>query len=436
MNGKADNSIRWNINTEKEESRAKWSFLFHNICIMLSGVWGFINRILGLSKTYTFFNYDGTGKIAIVSGGASGMGKEIARRFVNCGVDVTIIDCDSEMGKKTVKELSKECKKGGKITFCHCDYSSFASVRSFAKTYLQNHNRLDLLMNNAGTSISPQGSKTEDGYNPTFQINYLSHFLLTKELLHIMPPTTSRIVNTCSVLHRQGQTSCEGLMIGATHGEPYSHTYADSKQALVLMSVHLRNIAAFSPRIVQVGDVEDMSRKDKSRFKDTRLFKKGPIVVCADPGGVASNIWNVTPPNFFKKIVHLDSKGLQTCAQGAELMVKLAFEDPILISHYVYWQNFHEPLLPKILRKFQMMTGILSYCGPIKPMSVGYPYVKNDAEESAKWWALSEVLVEGAWDSETSTRLHNILAAPSLLLKKEKSLLNAFTNEPKQPAVC
>lgn len=434
-NNRVDNSVYWNIDNDCAIRATKYATYLHNFFVLLSGIWGLITKLFRMSKPYEFKEYNGKGLIAIVSGGAGGIGYEISRRFVSCGVHVTIIDRDVVMGKKTVEELQNHCKNGGKIEYEFCDFASFSSVRKFAEKFKSTRDRLDILMNNAGTSIFPEDSRTEDGYFPTFQINYLSHFLLTTLLLPLMPPTTSRIVNTCSAMHRQGQQKADDLLLGALYGEPYTQSYADSKQAMLLMAIHLRCIAAYSPNIVQVGEIEDFTRNSQVRFKDSRRFKRGPLVVCADPGGVASNIWSVTPNNLFKKIVFLDKGALQTPAQGAELMVKLAFEDHIEIGHYVYWQNFWEPLLPWIFGKMQRFNGFMVYSGCIDQMSRGLPRVLGDADESGKWWAISEILVQGKWNQGTASRIKGILSQPSSLFKQEKSLLTPYAQEAKQPAI-
>ena len=75
------------------------------------------------------------------------------------------------------------------------DLTSLASVREAAAQILKNEARLDVLINNAGTKLSPKGAKTQDGFDMQFGVNYLGHFLLTELLRPLMEKTAAEGAN-------------------------------------------------------------------------------------------------------------------------------------------------------------------------------------------------------------------------------------------------
>jgi NAD(P)-dependent dehydrogenase (short-subunit alcohol dehydrogenase family) len=150
------------------------------------------------------------GQNAIVTGGNSGIGFDLAMALVSNGVDVTIT-CRSEAKCKTAKKKidAKDGSNKGKLHVMLMDTSSFASVRSFCETYLNTfpHEPIDMLFFNAGTTFlnlkNPEDNpkctpKTQtDGIEYLFQVNYLSHHLMYRLLEPYLSPT-ARIIQTSS----------------------------------------------------------------------------------------------------------------------------------------------------------------------------------------------------------------------------------------------
>lgn len=135
--------------------------------------------------------------VALVTGSTSGLGREVALRLAGRGTEVILHGRDSERGEALVKEIEKQ---GGRARFYRADFSRLAEVREVAKAIQRDYDRLDLLVNNAGIALPDQPRQlSADGYELHFQVNYLSHFLLTDLLLPLLKKSApTRIVNVAS----------------------------------------------------------------------------------------------------------------------------------------------------------------------------------------------------------------------------------------------
>jgi NAD(P)-dependent dehydrogenase (short-subunit alcohol dehydrogenase family) len=133
--------------------------------------------------------------VALVTGSTSGLGHEVALRLAARGVYVIVHGRDSERGEAVVKEIEKQ---GGRARFYRADFARLDDVREFAKTVQRDYDRLDLLINNAGIA-GARRALSADGNEMHFQVNYLSHFLLTDLLLPLLKKSApARIVNVAS----------------------------------------------------------------------------------------------------------------------------------------------------------------------------------------------------------------------------------------------
>ncbi|CAF3550540.1 unnamed protein product [Rotaria sordida] len=143
------------------------------------------------------------GKTILITGGASGIGYETAKDLLQRGARIILVDYNIEKGNQAVKQLSFEIGYNEKnIRFMECDLRSFESVRKFAKLYIEEEERLDVLICNAGIAWAPN-FLTKNGFNTVIQVNYLSHFLLTNLLLDKLKQCRpSRIVYVASGSHR------------------------------------------------------------------------------------------------------------------------------------------------------------------------------------------------------------------------------------------
>jgi NAD(P)-dependent dehydrogenase (short-subunit alcohol dehydrogenase family) len=172
----------------------------------------------------------------MVTGANSGIGKEVSRGLASMGANVVLVCRSKEKGEDTIVEISKDT--GNKsLELMIADFSSLSSVRKLASDYNSTHDKLHVLVNNAGLII---GKKiiTEDGLEVTFQVNYLSHFLLTNLLLDTLKKSApSRIVNVSSSAHYSGHVDFENL--NAEKKFSTIKAYSDSKLEQVFFTYEL-----------------------------------------------------------------------------------------------------------------------------------------------------------------------------------------------------
>lgn len=144
-------------------------------------------------------------KICLVTGASSGIGKETALGLAGMGATVLMVARDRARGEIAARDIRQKAQ-GGNIKLLVADLSSLNEVRQLASQVLNEHDRLDVLINNAGVALSSHQT-TEDGLEKTFATNYLGPFLLTNLLLdRLKQSAPSRIVNVSSDTHKQIKT--------------------------------------------------------------------------------------------------------------------------------------------------------------------------------------------------------------------------------------
>ncbi|KAJ8252870.1 hypothetical protein GJAV_G00206490 [Gymnothorax javanicus] len=181
------------------------------------------------------------GRVAIVTGGAKGMGYETARHLTSLGMHVVIAGNNDEEGAAAVKKINEE-QKEGKAEFQYIDLASLKSVRQFVTKFKDRGLPLHVLVNNAGVMLVPEKT-TEDGFELHFGLNYLGHFLLTNLLLDALKKSgtadcCARIVTLSSATHYGGvlnMADLQGRWCYSSHG-----AYSQSKLALLLFTYHLQ----------------------------------------------------------------------------------------------------------------------------------------------------------------------------------------------------
>jgi NAD(P)-dependent dehydrogenase (short-subunit alcohol dehydrogenase family) len=180
---------------------------------------------------------DMRGRVVIITGGNSGIGLAAAREIAKRGATV-VITARREMKGATALDIVRRYSGNDAAAVLPLDLSSFASIRTFAARMLAEYDRLDVLVNNAGGLLSKR-QLTREGYEMTFGVNHLGHFLLTELLLDRLEfSAPSRIVNVSSIGHRLGAISFSDPMY---EQRPYNPTeaYNQSKLANVLFTAEL-----------------------------------------------------------------------------------------------------------------------------------------------------------------------------------------------------
>ena len=177
-------------------------------------------------------------RTALVTGSTDGLGRAVARALAAAGFLVLIHGRDAQRGEDVVREI---CARGGSARFHRADFASLAEVRALADSVRREHDRLHLLINNAGIGTGDGGrpaprQTSADGYELRFAVNYLAGYLLTRLLLPLLVRAApARIVNVASV--GQYPIDFDNLML--TRAYSGMRAYAQSKLAQVMLTVDL-----------------------------------------------------------------------------------------------------------------------------------------------------------------------------------------------------
>ena len=176
-------------------------------------------------------------KTVLVTGATDGLGKGVAAALAAAGATVLVHGRDLAR----VNAVAAELARGGAraVRMYVADLSSLADVRKLAAAVLDNEARLDVLVNNAGIGTEvPSSNRDEsrDGLELRFAVNYLSHYLLTRELLPLLRKSApSRIVNVSSA----GQAPIDFDDPMLTRGYDGVRAYCQSKLAQILSTIDL-----------------------------------------------------------------------------------------------------------------------------------------------------------------------------------------------------
>ena len=176
------------------------------------------------------------GKNVVVTGGNSGMGFVTARELARGGARVTLACRNVAAAGAAAAEIARAAGNGS-VGVVRLDLASFASARACAEELTAKLDRLDVLVNNAGTYT--QGDETtEDGIHPTMQTNYFGPYLLTRLLMPLLSESPSaRIVNVSSAMYAVGALNLsKPSFLVARNGFA---AYAASKLAMILFTQEL-----------------------------------------------------------------------------------------------------------------------------------------------------------------------------------------------------
>ncbi|GII76715.1 putative short-chain dehydrogenase/reductase [Sphaerisporangium rufum] len=151
-----------------------------------------------------------TGRIAIVSGANTGIGYETARMLAAKGAQVVLACRNAEKGAAAAQKINVT-GPAKPVTVAPLDLADLESVAAFAAAFQADHDRLDLLVNNAGVMVPPLG-RTAQGFELQFGTNHLGHFALTGRLLPLLERTpNARVVVVSSSMQKIGRIDFDDL---------------------------------------------------------------------------------------------------------------------------------------------------------------------------------------------------------------------------------
>jgi NAD(P)-dependent dehydrogenase (short-subunit alcohol dehydrogenase family) len=215
---------------------------------------------------------DQTGRTAIVTGANSGLGFATARELTRAGAAVTLACRDVGKGEEAARRI-RAAVPNAALEVASLDLADLGSVREFATQAAGGHERIDLLVNNAGIMAAPR-RLTKDGFESQFGTNHVGHFALTGLLLPaLLKAPTPRVVTVSSTLHRRGTMNFDDLQ-GERKFSRWG-AYGQSKLANLMFCFELQR------RAVEA---------------DTALLS-----LAAHPGYASTNLQFAAPDRFYEK---------------------------------------------------------------------------------------------------------------------------------------
>ncbi len=232
------------------------------------------------------------GKIVLITGANQGIGKASAVALGKLGAQLVLVCRSEAKGRAAIADIEREGAKG--VELLVGDVGSQADVRRVAAEFKARHDRLDVLLNNAGALVTSRRA-TVDGIEETFAINHLGYFLLTHLLLDALKAAgPSRIVSVSSEAHRRARMHWDDLEFKAGAYSSFA-AYGQSKLANILFTRELAR-----------------------RLEGTRVTAN-----CLHPGVIASGFGH-TYGGFISVVLKVASPFLITPEKGARTSVFLA----------------------------------------------------------------------------------------------------------------
>ena len=198
------------------------------------------------------------GKIVLITGGTSGIGKAAATALAAKGAEVVVIGRNRERAEKALAEIRRD-SGGPKVSLMLADLAVQTEVRKLAEGFRERHDRLDMLVNNAGL-IQSRRTETPEGIELTLAVNHLAPFLLTNLLLEVLERSApSRIITVSSEARRSAHIDFDDLQSRRRYRA--FPVYGMTKLANILFTYELAE----------------------------RLRGTGVVANCVHPGGVNTN---------------------------------------------------------------------------------------------------------------------------------------------------
>lgn len=255
------------------------------------------------------------GKICMVTGANSGIGKATAIGLAKLGASLVLVCRDQTRAEEAIAEI-KEKTGNESIDLIIADLSSQKGIHNLVSEFKKSYNILNVLINNAGVNLHKH-TLTEDGIETTFAINYLAHFMLCNLLLDTLKNSSpARIVNVTSSV--QAKSIDFDDLNGDNHYRQLK-AYSQSKLAVVLFTYEFAR----------------------------RIEGTGVSVNCIHPGYVKTNMIRKFRP-FVKYFYHLIGLFMSTPKRGAKTSIYLASSTDIDGASGKYFKKRKEAKSVKI----------------------------------------------------------------------------------------
>jgi NAD(P)-dependent dehydrogenase (short-subunit alcohol dehydrogenase family) len=245
-----------------------------------------------------------TGRTVLVTGATTGLGFETARSLAGAGASVMITARTAEKGVAAVRELL-EAVPDADVSYGIVELGSLESVRTFTDTLASTHDRLDVLIANAGIMAAPEG-RTEDGFGLHFGTNFLGHFVLVGRLIPLLVAgAPARIVVLSSGGHRASDVVWDDVNFD-DRAYVKMEAYGQSKTANVLHAVELdrrlsrSGVRAFAvhPGMVSTDLGRNFTKDDIADLRRRAAAGGGLPALVGTDVGAATSVWAATAPEL------------------------------------------------------------------------------------------------------------------------------------------
>lgn len=297
---------------------------------------------------------DLTGRVVLITGANSGIGYEAARACAEHGAQV-VLACRNATKADDAVERIRVTAPAATLEVLPVDLADLESVAAAAEQFVAAHDRLDVLVNNAGLMALPH-QRTVQGFEMQLGVNHLAAFALTGRLLGpLLATPNARVVAISSQGHRPGKIHFDDLQLESNYG-PW-RAYFQSKLANLLFTLELQR------RFTRAG--------------------ASAIAVAAHPGGASTNLGHENPGGIVNTIADksrpLIDKFMQSAAMGALPTLRAATDPDVVGGEYFGPDGFGE------------QQG--------HPKRVGRSRRAQDAEAAARLWDVSAELTGVTYDA-------------------------------------
>jgi len=245
--------------------------------------------------------FDLSGKLAVVTGGAAGIGKETARALASRGARVII----GGRNKAALDAAAQELSSFGTVLAHELDLLSLKSVSRFADSVISLDRPLDLLFLNAGIMAAPL-SRSAEGIESQLATNFIGHAALTSKLVPtLLAAAEPRIISLSSSAHQMSPIVFEDINFERRAYDPWE-AYGQSKTANALLSVHVWNelgprgvtAHAVHPGGVFTGLMKHVTGDVAAVLSRRYKFDTSKVQVKTIPQGAATSLWAATEPSL------------------------------------------------------------------------------------------------------------------------------------------
>jgi NAD(P)-dependent dehydrogenase (short-subunit alcohol dehydrogenase family) len=285
---------------------------------------------------------DQAGRVAVITGANTGLGYETAAALADHGAHVVLAVRNLDKGKNAAARITAQ-SPGADVAVHELDLTSLESIRAAAEQLRSEHDRIDVLINNAGVMWTPR-STTKDGFELQFGTNHLGHFAFTGLLVdRLLPVAGSRVVTVSSIGHRiRADIHFDDLQWERRYNRVAA--YGQAKLANLMFTYELQR----------------------------RLAPHGTtIAVAAHPGGSRTELTRNLPA-FLRPLMPVIEPLFQGADMGALPTLRAATDPGVLGGQYYGPDGFAEQRgYPKVVASSQK---------------------SHDAEVQRRLWAVSEEL--------------------------------------------